>query len=109
MQANGAMSEPVVQYRLPTTAGEDATVVMNILNKTRMTRTTVAAANTLDGCLSDWTGNIAYWSPYESGTDLECYETTYLFAAIKRDIAGYVCDRNADIIEKRIQNYNARL
>ena len=86
---------------LPTTAGEDATVVMNILNKTRMTRTTVAAANTLDGCLSDWTGNIAYWSPYESGTDLECYETTYSLQPLSATSPG-MCATGTQILSRSV-------
>ncbi len=65
---------------LPTAAPDDA-VVMNSLNKARMARTTVAAANTLDGCSSDWTGNIAYWYKAEAGDNIECYETIYFLQA----------------------------
>ena len=83
---------------LPTAAPDD-TVVMNSLNKARMTRTTVAATNTLDSCSSDWTGNIAYWSPYT--TDIECYETIYsLQAYVPAGDRPAMCESNTQRLSR---------
>ena len=64
---------------LPTAASEDTVVVINSQDKSYMARTSVAAGtpDTLDGCSSSWTNHIAYWSPYTTAGNLECYETKY--------------------------------
>ena len=36
-----------------------------------------AVVNSSNVCDSNWVNNIAYWTPYVSGADLECYETKY--------------------------------
>ncbi|MBI5203606.1 MAG: prepilin-type N-terminal cleavage/methylation domain-containing protein [Nitrospirae bacterium] len=58
-------------------------VVINNLDKTRMGLTSVGGAtgtanyNFVTACTTDYINNVAYWTPYIGGTDLECYETKY--------------------------------
>jgi prepilin-type N-terminal cleavage/methylation domain-containing protein len=51
-------------------------VVINNTDRSRLGVTTVGAGNTLASCGTN-EKNIAYWTPYVSGSDLECYETSY--------------------------------
>ena len=58
-------------------------VIINSLDKSRLDRASVgdptatAGYNFVVACSTDHINNVAYWTPYESTGDLECYETKY--------------------------------
>ena len=58
-------------------------VIINSLDKSRLDRASVgdptatAGYNFVVACSTDHINNVAYWTPYESTGDLECYETDY--------------------------------
>ncbi|MFA4829020.1 MAG: prepilin-type N-terminal cleavage/methylation domain-containing protein [Thermodesulfovibrionales bacterium] len=62
-------------------------VIINNLDKSRMGLTSVTTNDAgggyyyLTDTTSNYMNNIAYWTPYVSGTDLECYETKYSLTA----------------------------
>lgn len=67
-------------------SGENV-VVINNTDRSHLGRTTVNASNALSSCGTN-EKNIAYWTPYVSGSDLEYYETKY-------SLQDYTTDRPA--------------
>lgn len=63
-------------------------VVISSTDRSRLERTTVNDSNALSSTCGTQVDNIAYWTPYESDPDLECYETKYA-------LRDYTTDRPA--------------
>lgn len=58
-------------------SGENNVVIINSLERTRMDTNTVKSNGTLTTCKGIYNNHLAYWIPYETVGDLECYETRY--------------------------------
>lgn len=60
--------------------GGNNVVVINSTGRSKVSSSpppTVDNSNKIVTCDSNYVGNIAYWTPYESSGNLECYETKY--------------------------------
>lgn len=86
---------------LPTAAGDNNVVVIDAREKKRLGSTTVSASNALATCNDSLRNNSAYWVPTDgTGSNLECYETSYYLQAL--GTAPAMCTGNTRALVRQI-------
>jgi len=81
-------------------------VIINNLDKSRLGLTSVTTTDAgggyyyLTDTTSNYMNNVAYWTPYVSGTDLECYETSYYL--YNSGAAPAMCESNTWTLGRKV-------